>query len=276
MQVITFSRQIGSLGDVIAAIVAREKGFRLIGPAQVHERAETCDPEFKDICVMYETEKGPGFWERFFFDTPVYLALFEALTYEFASEGKVVLIGRGSQLVLRDVPGVFSVRTVAPTDVRVQRVAERLGLQKAQAAEFVRKHDRERRALIQSVFEHDVQDWTLYDLIINTEHYTAEGAAAVVCQGIDSLERAPEPEHWKERLSAMALAKRVEAVIKKRLTPVSASKVEAASGLNGEITLSGRVSDPKHKEKAEKIASEYPGVKSVVNKIVVTQFPYGY
>ena len=95
MHIVTVSRQLGSLGDVIATVMAREMGYKLIGPDQVHERAHSCDPEFKDACTLYETEKGPGFWDRFFFDTPSYTALFKSLTYEFASQGNVVIIGTG-------------------------------------------------------------------------------------------------------------------------------------------------------------------------------------
>lgn len=276
MQVITVSRQIGSLGDVIAAIVAKEKGFRLVGPEQIHERAQTCDVEFKEVCEVYETEKGPGFWERLFFDTPVYTALFKSLTYEFASEGKVVLVGRGSQLILHDVPGVFSVRTAAPLRVRVPRVAERFGVNESQAEEIVRKHDRQRRALMQSIFEHDVQDWALYDMILNTAHYSASGAAQVVGAGVDAKNQADDLPHWKEKLSSMALAKRVEAVIKKRLTPATAWKIEVESVTEGMLVLTGKVTEATHKKRAEKVAQEYPGVKGVTNEIKVTQYPFGY
>lgn len=276
MQVITVSKQLGSLGDVVAAVVAREKGFRLVSPDQVHERANACDPEYSDACTMYETERGPGFWERVFFDTPSYTALFKSLTYEFASEGKVVITGRGSQLVLRDVPGVFSVRIVAPMRIRIRRIAERYGVGPDRAADIVRKHDRERKALVESIFDHDDSDWAFYDMVLNTTHYTADGAAAVVIKAGDSVEQVPEPEDFKEKLAAMALAKRLETVIKKRLTPAISWQIEVTGEAGGEMTLTGRVSDKRHKEQAGAIAQKYSGVTSVKNDIKVIQFPWGY
>jgi hypothetical protein len=188
----------------------------------------------------------------------------------------VVLVGRGAQLILHDVPGVFNVRTAAPLSVRLQRVAERFGVNETQAEEIIRKHDRERRALMQSVFEQDVQDWALYDMILNTAHYSASSAAEVVGTGLDCKDQAVDVTHWKERLSSMALAKRVEAVIKKRLTPATAWKIEVESDAEGVLVLSGKVTDGTHKKRAEKIAQEYSGVTGLRNEIKVTQYPFGY
>lgn len=276
MHVVTVSRQLGSLGDVIAALVAREKGYKLIGPDQVHERANACDPEYRDVCQVYDSEKGPGFWERIFFDTPSYTALFESLTYEFASQGDVVIMGRGAQLVLQGVPGVFHVRTVASAAVRVQRVAERFGVTPEQASEIVRKHDRERHALMQSIFEHDERDWALYDIVLNTTRYSAEKAAGIVIGAVDAILEAPTPEDLREKLAAMAVAKRLETVIKKRLTPSVAYQVKVTGEPGGKMILTGRVSDTRHKEKAGAIAQDFPEVTSVDNSIRVTQISFGY
>jgi hypothetical protein len=251
-------------------------GYKLIGPDQVHERANVCDPEYKDACSVYESEKGPGFWERFFFDTPSFTALFESLTYEFASQGNVVMMGRGAQLVLRDVPGVFRVRMVAPSPIRVARIAERYGVSNEAASDIVRKHDRERRALMQSIFDHDDRDWALYDLVLNTTHYTADSAAEVVIQAAKSMTVAPEPEDLRARLASMAVAKRLETVIKKRLTPAVAWQVEVTGEAGGRMILSGRVGDKRHKEKAGEIAKEFPEVTSVENELKVTELSFGY
>ncbi|MFH1115649.1 MAG: cytidylate kinase family protein [Pseudomonadota bacterium] len=276
MHVVTVSRQLGSLGDVVAAIVAREMGYKLIGPDQVQQRANVCDPEYKDACSIYESEKGPGFWERFFFDTPSFTALFESLTYEFASQGNVVIVGRGSQLVLREVPGVFSVRIVAPSQVRVDRIAERYGVSKEAASNIVRKHDRERRALMQSIFDHDDRDWALYDVVLNTTHYTADAASEVVVKAARKMTVEPEPEDLLARFAAMAIAKRLETVIKKRLTPAVAWQVKVTGEPGGVMILTGRVGDRKDKEQAADIARGFPEVTAVKNELMVTQLSWGY
>jgi hypothetical protein len=275
MKIVTISRQVGSLGDVIAAITARNLGYKLIGKDQVHERANTCDPEYHDACEVFDTERGPGFFERIFFDSPSYISLFKSLTFEFASEGNVVLVGRGSQLILKDVPGVFRLRTVAPSKVRVERVRVRFGISAEEASEYVRKHDRERRAMYQSIFESDLSDWTQFDMVLNTAKYESGGAAEAVSTAIQKMEEEVAPADLKERLSAMALAKRVELIIRKRLTPAVALHIEASGEPGGALTLTGHVRDKRTKQKAETIAREYPNVSSVVNELKMTELHFG-
>jgi cytidylate kinase len=276
MNIVTISRQVGSLGDVIAAIVARKMGFKLIGQDQILERANTCDSEYRDACSLYESERGPGFFERIFFDSPSYTSLFQALTYEFASQRNVVLIGRGAQLMLREVPGVFGLRVAAPVQLRVERIGERFGISAADAAEYVRKHDRERKVLLQSIFDKDLMDWSLYDMVLNTAHYASEGASDVVCRAIEKMEKVPQPEDLQEKLLAMGMAKRLETTIKKRLTPAVAFHVVVDGEPGGKVTLSGRIRDKKNKEKAGQIAEGFPEVTSVDNNLKVTELSFSF
>ncbi|MEJ2718860.1 MAG: cytidylate kinase-like family protein [Deltaproteobacteria bacterium] len=182
MAIVTISRQEGSYGEVIGAILAKKMGLELITREKVHSLALSCDPEYSEACADYESEHGPGFFERIFFDKTSYTSLFESLTYEQASRGNVVIIGRGAQMVLQHVPGVFKLRVVAPRLVRVKRVMARYGLSLGRAEDFVRKHDHERRHLETSVFGMDPGDWSLYDIIINTAHFESGSAAEVVAR----------------------------------------------------------------------------------------------
>jgi osmotically-inducible protein OsmY len=87
---------------------------------------------------------------------------------------------------------------------------------------------------------------------------------------------APEPEDLRARLASMAVAKRLETVIKKRLTPAVAWQVEVTGEAGGRMILSGRVGDKRHKEKAGEIAKEFPEVTSVENELKVTELSFGY
>jgi cytidylate kinase len=276
MRILTISRQVGSLGDVIAALAARRLEMKLIGPEQIKERANTCDAEYSDACSLYESERGPGFFERLFFETPAYTSLFESLTYEFAAEGDVVIIGRGSQFVLQNIPGVVKVRVVADTPIRVSRIKERFGISHDEAVNYVKKYDNSKRTLLQSVFEQDPTDLALFDMILNTSHFTADGATGVVCEAVNSVDREHQSEDLKQRLNAMAIAKTVETVIKKRLSTGVAWQIRASGDPGVEITLEGRVRDRRNKEKAERIASEHSQVSSVINNIKVTDLSFGF
>lgn len=276
MRIVTMSRQIGSYGDVIAAIVAKQLGLELMTQERVHELAQTCNPEYSDACNLYETEHGPGFFERIFFDQPSYRSLFEALTLEEASRGDVVIMGRGAEVVLAELPGVVRVRTVAPVAMRVKRIMERYGESEADAEHMVRKFDHDRDTLFRAIFARDPDDWSLCDLIINTAHFTAEAAGSVVIQAVDKVSKAPQKENLRQRLKDAAVAKRIEALIRRKLSSGIARNMEISSEAEGVIKIAGRIQDKRDKDRAEKIAAEYPGVTKVINELKVTDFYLGY
>ena len=96
MGVVIVSRQVGSYGDEIAALTAQKLNYQIVGREKAHELAESCDPDFKDACQLYERETPKSFWERFFLNNIAYASLFESLNYDIAAKGDVVILGRGS------------------------------------------------------------------------------------------------------------------------------------------------------------------------------------
>ncbi len=276
MRIVTISRLLGAYGDIIAPIVARRMGLSLIGRDQLHELAQGCDPEFTDICSIYETEHGPHFFERIFFDRPSYTSVFEALTFEQASRGNVVIVGRGAQIILREVPGVARVRIVAPKDIRVKRIMERLNFSKEEAEDYAHKYDHERENLVRSIFQSDPQDWSLYDVIVNTERFSAGEAAQLVMDAVEKIEKVPDEEALKESLRNRAIAKRIEALIRKVLTSAVARYVMVKVEPGGLVKLSGRIREKINKEKAEELASQFPGITKVESDLKVMELSFGY
>ena len=61
MRIVTMSRQVGSLGNEIATLTAKKMDLELIERTSLHELAQSCDPEYKDACEVYESEHGLGF-----------------------------------------------------------------------------------------------------------------------------------------------------------------------------------------------------------------------
>lgn len=275
MRIVTISRLVGSYADVIAATIARRLDLELVGRDQVHELAQNCDPEYSRACDLYETEHGPGFFERIFFDRPSYTSLFEALTFEKASTGNVVLVGRGSQVVLRGIPGIFKCRVVAPFSLRVERIMERYNFTKNEAQDFVVKYDHDRENLIRSIFRSDPNEWSLYDIIINTEHYGSSQASDVIIEAIEKMDRVQDDAALCQNLANISVAKKIEALIRRKLSSSIARNVEIKFETGGLVTISGRISERRDREKAEKLVNEYPGVTSVKNDLKVTELTFG-
>jgi len=275
MRIITISRLVGSQGDEIAAKVAEKMGLEFVGRTGLHELAMSCDPEYKEACTLYETEHGPSFFERLFFDRPSHKSLFEALTFEQASRGNVVMVGRGAQIVLHDLPGVFCVGVMGSRDVRVRRIMEKLTISRDEAEHYMDKYDADRINLIKLIFDKDPADPLLYNLLINTDHYSVDNAADVIVHAVNSMDMRPDGTTLGEELKSKALAKRIETLVRKKLTSAAAIHVEITGLPGGIIRISGYIREKADKARVEKIAAEYPGVTKVDNNLSVTDLSFG-
>jgi cytidylate kinase len=274
MAVVVISRQVGSYGDEIAALVAGKLGHQLIDQPRVHELAQRCDLEFKKACALYETELQPGFLESLFFHSPAYTSLFESLTFELAGRGDVVLVGRGAQVVLKDYPNVFKGRIVAPLEVRARRIKEQRKVSVEEAREFAQKHDTKRRALLNTVYHDDLRDWDLFNIVLNTVSHTPEAGAEIICGAVESMEKVPENGTLQEKLKNMAHAKRIESVIKKKIITSPYRNISVTFSSEGVATLAGYVQDKRTMAQAEEIALGVEGVKKVDNTLKTTDLSF--
>lgn len=274
MAVVAISRKVGSYGDEIAALVAQRLGYRLVDRDQVHRLAQECDDEFRRVCAAFEAEQGRGgLWEQLAFGDPAHAALFASLNLELAAQGQVVLVGRGAQIVLRDLPGVFKARIVAPKALRVERIMATKGLTQEEAQDYVGRHDDQRRALIQSVFHADLNDWSLYDLVLNTAGMTREAAAEVIARAVELMPAPADPAALNQSLKNLAFAKRLESALKRRILTSGYHDIQV-SAQDGAVTLKGLLADKHSKEKAERIARDLPGVTSVDNQLKFTDLSF--
>jgi hypothetical protein len=122
-----------------------------------------------------------------------------------------------------------------------------------------------------SVFERDPGDWSLYDVIVNTAHYDSGSAAEVVQCAVEKKVIGEDETGILEKLKNMGFAKRIETLVRRKLTPVVARNLEVEAGSGGALTLTGTIRSIQEKEKAEKIAQEYPGVTSVKNELKIIE-----
>src|SRR5919108_559051 len=119
-------------------------------------------------------ESKPTLFERFDAETRHYITVLQTTLLEFAEQDNAVLMGRGGQWLLRGIPHVLRVRVIAPFDQRerqwIKRTADMTGETPTQraAADFVRRDDAEKSGRMRYLYEVDIADPMLYELIINT------------------------------------------------------------------------------------------------------------
>ena len=225
LAILTLSRQLASDGDAIARGVAQALGLRVVDQGVINQAAieagvprvameelgyegrrslvermlrivygmpaipTTLEPAFKDAAV------APAMLGSFLspLHRPMsvsmreYVRVVGMVIRNLAHGGDVIVVGRGGQMVLRDMPGVLHAQVIAPFARRVA-ILEREEIDRRQASARLRASDLARADYLQRYHGANWLDPMLYDLLINTDHLPLPVAVAAVvgaCQALD-------------------------------------------------------------------------------------------
>jgi len=109
--------------------------------------------------------------------------------FHVASLGKVIIIGRGANLITQNLSNAFHVRLIAPINERIKNFAEVHGLDFKKAKLIVEQHDTSRMKYIHTVFNKRIDDPSLYHIVMNTKELTYKQIANII--GSVIIERFP-------------------------------------------------------------------------------------
>lgn len=101
-----------------------------------------------------------------------------------AGQGNVILIGRGANIITRQLAHVFHVRLVGSLEKRMAHIQEILGVGKQAALEFIQKEDTGRQRYLRKHFGKDLNDPLLYHMVINTDLLSYDEAARVIGEAV--------------------------------------------------------------------------------------------
>ena len=103
---------------------------------------------------------------------------------QLAEYGKTIIVGRGSTIITSKLPNSFNIRLVAPIDSRVRHVQEVFDYSKSDAMEYIKREDENRRKHLKSHFFRELDDPTLYHLLINTGKNSYSETAEIVADAV--------------------------------------------------------------------------------------------
>lgn len=193
---LTVSREYGSGGGEIAAIIARELGWKLLDkelideisrmervpPSEVAAFDEKVDPW---IHRMTRTVWGLGadgisvVAPVEMFDAEKAANLAKRIVLEAYNMGNCVIVGRGSQCILRDKPDVYHVFIYARWEARVKKIQGRVK-PGTDVAALIRTTDQQRAEYIRI---HYKEKWTnpyLYDIMIDSKNENEKTARLIL------------------------------------------------------------------------------------------------
>ena len=196
---ITVTRQYGSGGSAIARLVAEGLGWTVIDNEFVDEVARRAGLPPKQVAAL--EERTPGLLERLaralavaspemFVTTAgvpraedeegTITRITERIIADAAADGRVVLVGRGAQAILAQRPEALHLYVVASRAWRARLVVQRLGVDPSEVERLLDETDRQRDRYVKEHYGRVREDPTNYDLVLNSERLTIEGAAALV------------------------------------------------------------------------------------------------
>ncbi|MGZ8429908.1 MAG: cytidylate kinase-like family protein [Candidatus Deferrimicrobiaceae bacterium] len=212
MAIVTISRECGSGGEGIAKGVAQKLNYQYVAKKVLYKDIESYGEQWLKWAQEMD-EHAPSIWERFDRSFAGFVALVEHCIYERALKNNVVILGRGGNWLLKDIPHALRVRIIAPLEDRVRFVCEREGVPKEAAEKMLMHSDHERSIFLKRMYHRDWSHPDDYDMTFNTSHLSAKEVVELIIDEIPARDKRATPEAL-EKLRRLALAAKVRADIR--------------------------------------------------------------
>jgi len=183
--VVTIARQFGCPAKSVAAKLvsrlteikskkAKKMDWRFINKEILHESAKLLDVDPEEIQYVFRYETRSVFadiissYSRKYYksDRKIRNTIARVIR-NIASEGNVVIVGRGGVAITRDIQKSLHIKLEAPIDWRALRVSEKYCLSIEEATKYANDVDR-KRALFRDYFHGTGSDYTRFDMIFNS------------------------------------------------------------------------------------------------------------
>jgi cytidylate kinase len=269
MSLVTISGGVGCGAGLVARSVAEAAKLELYDDRRLQEEAVKMGIRSEDLKGL--DEKTPGFFDALRGRSPeIYIDVMEAIIYQVSRSGQGVIIGHGSQFLLRDFGCVL---IHASQLYRIKRLMDQRNLSSKAAEKMVSKTDHDRRGFLRFAFHMEWDDPSLYDLVVNTEKFGAQGAADLILDALKSQAIQECSSNALESMERMSLTKKVEAALLREQFSFTQFHVEVPE--KGSVLIYGYTNTADSKKRLLEAAKKVPGVTKVVDVVGVLP-PGGY
>lgn len=263
MSIVAISETVGSQGTELGRVLAAALGWEFADREIITKAAESFGEGVSEL--RHATEEKPTLWDRFRESQQRYATYVEATVLEMAARDNVVLVGRASTVILRDVQHALRARVIAPEHARARRIEQQQGLTPEAAHASVRHADHDLAARVRFLYHVDWEEPLLYDVVINTERLSVPRAVAMLRE-ILADDRFASTEGSRQDLRDRSLAASARAALLANATTRSTAITVTATA--GTVDLIGRVTSGAEREAAEAAVARIPGVVGVRNALV--------
>lgn len=268
MALITISQSTGSGDAGIARQVAKSLDVELYDDLKLKEKALQMGIRQEDLKGL--DEKAPGFLDHFLSYKPEsYRELMEAVVYEISGSGNGVVMGHGSQILLRDFGCALHVRIHSTEENRIENLVRQQGLSRETAAKLIHKKDHEQKGFFRFAFNMAWDDPALYDLIINPAKISTDMAVKLILETARSDEINSCSLTALDTMERRSLESRVRSELLVNNLSLSTLVLDVPS--QGVVSLRGYAYSNEDMNRILAITKKVPGVKDVQPEIAVME-----
>jgi len=207
MAIITVSRKVASLGDETSNELAKILGYKFVERKEL----EQCliNKGMSNEKLKKYDEKRPSFWASLSKDRDEYFDLLREVVYEIANKGNSIFIGRGGFAILRNIPGVYTVRLVSDDETRLKRIQNEFKFCEAKAKDLIKESDSNREGFHKCFFNVEQEEATFYNMVLNTSEITCQEAAQVIKNALEITIKDEDVQKGKKRIRDLYEAQKI-------------------------------------------------------------------
>lgn len=185
MALVTISRHFGAGGHTLGERLCERLGFHLVDESAIDKLAvkhklspnwlSTIEKEASSTLLsILSSIVSRGLLYRHPYSTrdrddrQKYITFLTDIFNAMANEGGYVIVGRGAQFILKGHPKAIHVLLVADYESRIGFLVDQHKLSRSEAASIIRARGKERATLASCLFKAEIDDPSLYNMVLNT------------------------------------------------------------------------------------------------------------
>lgn len=259
MAIITISRGTYSGGKAVAERVSEKLGYPCVSKEIILDAAEEFGvPEEKLAAAL---EAPPKTWIQSPVKRAAHLNFVRYALLKRAKNNNLVYHGYAGHLLLGNISRIIRVRVIADMEYRISAAIEQQGLSRSKAVSMIKKLDRQSINWTKFLYGVEWQDPALYDIVINLDGVSIEGAAEIIAR-MAGLEDFKTDDVSRISFNNQVLSSMVWAALTKD-ERTGGSNLRVVSD-NGIVTVSGNAGSGKVLKAIEEVTMKVEGVKKVI------------
>lgn len=199
MAVITISRQFGAGGLTLGKRIAKRLDYSFYDNEIIQMVAKKAKVSARWVESMEKEAGGKlerlisglvskNFFDRLlddrrgYIDEEIYVDLLGKIIKKIAEDDNAVILGRGSQYILKDYDRAYHILLVADREYRIKFIEEKYDLFTKHAIQTVNNEDKRRINLYRKFGKVDYDNCSHYHLVLNMSRVDLEVAENLTCQ----------------------------------------------------------------------------------------------